>query len=147
MIKIYLAAALNSPELRARNIELRDIIKRLYRGGTTMQNRIVVYLPQEFLLLKKDATAQERKDVFYENIDRMRSSDFIIAIMDEKDTGVIWECGFAFEKKPVVGVYINPQLSVNVMLAQAWYATCLGEVAFRSWLANPRPSEYKGGIV
>lgn len=146
LTKIYLAASLKTAEQRARNLELRTTIKRYWKGGEKMGNKVIVYLPQEFLILRPDATRIERHEVFESNKKMMRDSDLVIAIMDDKDTGVTWECGYCNDKTSVVGVYLSIASGVNVMLAESWFATCVGELAFRGWLQNPRPMPYLGGV-
>jgi len=110
-----------------------------------MGSRTLVYLPQEFLVLAPDATAEQRSEVFKSNCDTMDRSDTMIAIMDEKDSGVTFEVGYGYHAgKRIIGVYLNPLSSVNVMLSESWYATCTSEQAFRAWLHNPHPIKYEG---
>ena len=84
--------------------------------------------PREFLVLKPDANKGDRKAVFYKNCDWIKKSDLVLACMDDRDTGTVWEAGYAYGiSKPVVAFSENPSDKVNIMLAQA----CCGWI--RGW--------------
>jgi|SRR5882762_3926294 len=141
---IYLAAPLKTDEQRTRNMGIAHIIRQHYKGGTNSQMRI--YLPQHYMVLKPNATREERRGVYFENLKRIEQSELVVAVLDEKDTGVIFEMGFrACTKRPLIAVYLIPSAVVNVMLTEGCYAVCNGEDEFKGWLQNPRPVHYSGG--
>lgn len=140
---IYLAAPLKTPEQRQLNMTVADIIRKNYKGGMNANMRI--YLPQHYMVLKPDATTEDRRQVFEENTRRLRESELVIALLDIKDTGVIWEMGYrTCTKRPIVAVYLIPSAVVNVMLTEGCYAVCNGEDEFRTWLQNPQPRAFGG---
>ena len=53
------------------------------------------------------------------NIEGISSSNVVVAIYDGKDTGTIWETGFAYAKKiPIIFYAEKPTTKVNLMLAK-----------------------------
>ena len=140
---IYLAAPLKTEAQRQHNMDVSWIIRRNYKGGMQPQPRI--YLPQHYMVLNPEATAEQRKEVYNENIKRIMESELLVALLDEKDDGVRYEMGYrACTKRPMVAVYCIPSAVVNVMLTQGCYAVCNGEDEFKAWLQNPRPMTFGG---
>jgi len=65
----------------------------------------------------KNFTFEERKKVFFGNINGMSGSNFAIAVIDDFDKGVLWEMGFLFSKNIPIIVYTNfEDRGLNVML-------------------------------
>jgi nucleoside 2-deoxyribosyltransferase len=89
-MKIYLAGPLFTTAEREFNTRLAGLLRK--RGHE-------ICLPQEIEQREKTAEAIFRKDVA--GIDW---ADVVVANMDgaDPDSGTCWECGYAFQRKPVV---------------------------------------------
>jgi nucleoside 2-deoxyribosyltransferase len=84
--------------------------------------------PRKFLVLKPKACWEERRQVFIHNLQKIQSSELMLACLDnldEKgswrppDTGTLWEMGYAYAiGRPVVAFTASGQEKINVMLAQ-----------------------------
>lgn len=54
-----------------------------------------VYSPmRDGVVLKPDATVETRLDTYYENLRAMNEADFMVAIINDKDTGTTFEQGY-----------------------------------------------------
>lgn len=140
MIRVYLAAPLKTDAQRKANLMISSIIKMNYLGGLGVAD---VYLPQDYIVLPPNATREQRRAVYDENIRRIIEADLLVAILDEKDTGVIYEMGYRRNMR-MVAVYMIEVPQINVMLTEGCYAVCNGADEFRGWLQNPRPRTFGG---
>lgn len=91
-MKLYLAASLFSVGEMNFNAELANELTKLGHE---------VVLPQD--LVSASATNQEIFDVCKSNIDM---ADIVLAILEgsDPDSGTSWEVGYAYEKKPIIGI-------------------------------------------
>jgi nucleoside 2-deoxyribosyltransferase len=89
-VKIYLAGPLFSTAERSFNSELA---RRLRDSGHE------VWLPQDFEQMTMTSWQIFKKDV--EGVDW---AEAVVANMDgpDPDSGTCWECGYAYQKKPVI---------------------------------------------
>jgi nucleoside 2-deoxyribosyltransferase len=86
----------------------------------------------------KDMLPEERKaksgEVFKRNCAMIMECNAMIAVLDEKDTGTTWECGFAYYHKRyyIAGykiiAYTSEQKELNVMLAKCFDAHAQGAI-------------------
>ncbi len=83
-------------------------------------------------VLKPDSTNSERLEVFVSNTMSMSTAQWMLAVIDDFDTGVLWEMGYAHAKAiPTLGYSDVEGRGLNVMLA----GSCdLGFVSGRSEL-------------
>lgn len=137
---IYLAAPFFTSDHKRRIAAVLTIVGVVSRrtGGSLP----AVYQPSEFMVLKPDAGPLEREQVYNENINRIVSSEMVVAIMDDRDTGTIFEVGFVAGVNytmrkmghqmgiPVIGVYVDAVSKINVMLQNGVSKTCVGLAAF-----------------
>ena len=122
----YIAAPFFTDKQRQRIHRVREILKH---------HEIQAYLPMEFMVLKPNATKEEKRKVFHENVRQIAKADRILAIQDEKDTGTIWEMGAAYmHGTEVVMVYVDPVPQINVMLEMGSYVCCNGIFLLENWL-------------
>jgi nucleoside 2-deoxyribosyltransferase len=77
----------------------------------------VSYSPsRDGVMLAPDDPPEKRDEVFFSNVNAIAGSDIMIAILDVKDTGTIWELGMATGKQiPIIAVTLL-QDRMNVML-------------------------------
>src|ERR1700746_2240084 len=89
-MNVYLAGPLFTAAERSFNSQLRDALESLGHK---------VWLPQE-----KQPNQLNAKELFRISVEGMTWADAIVANMDgpDPDSGTCWECGYAYQKKPVV---------------------------------------------
>lgn len=89
-MKIYLAGPLFTAAERDFNRRLRDLLAAFGH---------VVWLPQEH-----EPRSRSARDIFLADVEGLDSSDVVVANMDgpDPDSGTCWECGYAYQKKPIV---------------------------------------------
>ncbi len=80
-----------------------------------------IYSPRnDGFVLKPDATAEERQEIFLSNTEAIDHAAFMLAWIDDFDTGVIWEMGYAHARGcPILAFSIVEGRGLNVMLAGA----------------------------
>jgi len=107
---VYLASPFFSPKQRELLDSLREKLLNL---------DLSVYSPMhDGEILSKNPSSPERIHVFESNTEAINSSDIVVAIIDDRDMGVIWEIGYAYAKgKPII-TYTNEKYGLNVMIAQ-----------------------------
>lgn len=122
----YLAAPFFNDKQKQRIRRVVDILKNYEHKA---------YLPMDFMVLKPDATKEQKRKVFHENVRQIARADRMLAIQDEKDTGTIWEMGAAYMHGiEVVMVYVDPVPQINVMLEMGSYVCCNGIFILENWL-------------
>ena len=89
-MKIYLAGPLFTAAEREFNRRLRDFLVGFGHE---------VWLPQEH-----EPRSRSARDIFLADVEGLDSSDVVVANMDgpDPDSGTCWECGYAYQKKPIV---------------------------------------------
>jgi nucleoside 2-deoxyribosyltransferase len=89
-MKIYFAGPLFSTAERSFNVNMARLLK---------QSGHEVWLPQEHEPRKKDA-----RQIFLMDVKGIDWAEVVVANMDgsDPDSGTCWECGYAYEKKPVI---------------------------------------------
>ena len=89
-MKIYLAGPLFSAAEQEFNTKL---------GGLLRAAGHEVWIPQD--IEQRDKTA---KEVFAKDVEGIDWADVVVANMDgaDPDSGTAWECGYAYQKKPVI---------------------------------------------
>lgn len=139
---MYLAAPFFTAEQRTRIVEVKKILRQVNDKRSTFLPTL--YEPSEFMVLKPNATHNDRVKVYEENIKQIETARTIIAILDERDTGTVFEVGYVIgynamrdkilqaRRAPtdcsqlVVGVYVDDDPKVNVMLQIGLNKMCLG---------------------
>lgn len=144
--EVYIASPFFNPEQ----------LKRVERMKTALEHfELTYYSPKDECILKKDASIEEQYKCFADNLDAIKSCDFVVAITDGKDMGTIWEAGYAYAiEKPVI--YFAETLGnnpFNLMLAQSGISTHTDWVSFCNMLLDykndgkkHRGKLYKGEI-
>ena len=89
-MKIYLAGPLFSAAEREFNVLLAD---RLRIAGHK------VWLPQE-----SEQRSMSARQIFEKDVEGVDWAEVVVANMDgpDPDSGTCWECGYAYQKKPVI---------------------------------------------
>ena len=98
-----------------RQIELCEFIER--QGVDFFE----IFSPRnDGFVLKPDASLEERSMIFDSNEMAIKQAAWMLAVIDDFDTGVIWEMGFAYAVGTPILAYTDvPGRGLNVMLANA----------------------------
>lgn len=111
------------------------------------KRKVEPYLPHRFMILEPDSPPSAMKVVFAENCKQLDRTDYLLAILDDKDTGTIWEMGYVSginscattptERTPIIAVYMQTAKKVNVMLKEGCDLMFNGVQSFVDYFANP----------
>lgn len=127
-MKIYIAAPFfNSEQLDF----VQDVERELSESGHEF------YSPRNDGILQNmlpEERAKQMKRIFDLNCDRLVWADTILALMNWKDVGVVWELGFAFARKKKIVTFATNAERVNVMLQQCADLHFDNFKDFSSWL-------------
>ena len=78
------------------------------------------FSPREFGVIADEKMTPERMRRIYDmNIDMVAQCDTMIAIIDDRDTGTVFEIGYASAMSKNIITYSSQGYGVNVMLAHA----------------------------
>lgn len=114
-MKMYLAGGWFTPEQEQEHSKLYEALKDI--------NGLDVYNPRLEGEIDTDTSVDKMSAILLSNVDNIKSSDFVVVIYDGKDTGTIWEAGYAYaNKKPII--YYAEKLGgkkFNLMLAKTGY--------------------------
>lgn len=104
-----------------------DQITRVELVKSILDSKGLTYFsPKDDSAVSNINDPEQRKRVFALNHESISASRSVIAITDGKDTGTIWEAGFAFAKDiPVIYVaFTLGNAPFNLMLAESGVAAC-----------------------
>lgn len=104
-----------------------DQITRVELVKSILDSKGLTYFsPKDDSAVSNINNPEQRKRVFALNHESISASRSVIAITDGKDTGTIWEAGFAFAKDiPVIYIaFTLGNAPFNLMLAESGVAAC-----------------------
>lgn len=132
--KIYLAGGWFTPEMEEEHTRIYNLLK----------DDFDVFNPKLAGIVSKASSHDEMTKILIGNIEAIRNCDVVVMIYDGKDTGTIWESGFAYaSKKPIL--YYAEKLNgkkFNVMLSKTGkFADC--EATLLSKLLDYSTYEFK----
>lgn len=144
-LKIYLAGGWFTPEQNELHTKL---------ANTLNISEFDVFNPRkEGEIIKGITTNDKMSKILIGNINAIQNSDVVVVIYDYKDTGTIWEAGFAYaNKKPIIYYSeTNGTKPFNLMLAKTGnYVTntndLLYQLKFNKHEFKDVYNEYKGEI-
>ncbi|GEO69116.1 nucleoside 2-deoxyribosyltransferase [Levilactobacillus acidifarinae] len=114
--------------------------------------RISYYSPRlDGIDLTPDATDADRDAVFADNTEHLKAAQLVLAVVDDYDTGTIWETGMAFGREIPVAYYaetLKDGVTFNVMLAKSAVAVLQNRDQARIFLQDPTTDRfaYHGAI-
>lgn len=112
MIKVYLGSPFFSPEQLATVQKLENTLRAI--------PRVELYSPRQDGIILKDLPPAQRlaacHTVFKTNVDRINWCDCILANIDGRDTGTVWEMGYGYGKGKRIITYTSHDYGLNVML-------------------------------
>jgi len=112
-MKIYIAAPFFNEE-QLNTVKLIEIMLE--------ENDIEYFSPRsEGVLIEMTPEEKERKmiEIFDSNIDNLEECDAMIAIIDDWDTGTVFEIGYFYGLLKPIFTYSNHNYGLNVMVRQA----------------------------
>ena len=107
-LRVYLAGPFFNEEQIERIDYIEDLLDRL---------GFDIFSPRQASRIKPNCTKEDMIKTFNGNIDNIDKSDFVLAILDGNDSGTLFECGYAYEKKPVLYFNETRDKGPNLMLA------------------------------
>lgn len=116
---IYLA----SPFFNEAQVNVIENLK-----GIMEDLKLSYYSPKDEMRLdfKKDPP-EKIKQCFDANCNSVKTSELILAVIDDFDPGTVWEIGYGYSFKKSVIAYSNvPGRGLNLMLAQSCERFCNG---------------------
>lgn len=120
--RVYIAAPLFNPQQLAA-IDTVDAVLRSAGFDT--------YSPaRDGVMLAPDDPAEKRDEVYHSNMLAIRQSDLLVALLDTKDTGTIWELGaaMAFGMRVIAVTLTVPQMNVMLERGVIAHVRSLGEL-------------------
>ena len=114
-MKIYLA----SPFFNQRQLDAIMKMEKILENAN-----FKVYSPRrDGKCVKPTDSSEEHEKIFKLNVGKILWCDYMVACIDDKDTGTSWEMGVAYAlKKPVVSFTAVRGRIINVMLSQSCLA-------------------------
>ncbi len=117
--RIYIAAPFfNDKQVKV----VKAIEQELFRNKKT-----IYFSPRNEGILK-DMTPEGRdkrmKFIFDRNVEHIGWCDFVVAVIDDYDTGTVWEMGLAFGIGKKIITYCANYHGINVMLNESIVSHC-----------------------
>jgi len=129
--KIYLASPFFNSEQLARIEQIEKLIVK--EGWVLFSPRLADSASKMNKMIREgDIVPDElRRAVFRDNVDNIDNSDMMIAVIDERDTGVMFEMGYAFRSHVPIVTFTSHDYGVNLMLSHSvvGHAKSLEELA------------------
>lgn len=90
-------------------------------------NNIAYYSPRSEGVLM-DMTPEQKKErmkyIFNKNVEMLDYCNTVVAVIDDYDTGTVWEIGYAYAKGTPVITVTDKNYGLNVMIAQCIESHC-----------------------
>ena len=115
---IYIAA----PFFNEAQVELVDAIEQALD-----LNGIEYYSPRSEGVLMNMSPEEKKarmKYIFDKNVQMLNECDTVVAVIDNYDTGTVWEIGYAFAKEKRIITITDHYYGVNVMINECIVAHC-----------------------
>lgn len=119
-----------------------DMIEALFE-----LKKIKYYSPRSegILATQNDLEKQRnRKIIFNKNIYNIDNCEIIVAVIDDRDAGTMWEMGYAYARDKRIITVSFESYGLNVMLAESVQAHIIGIEKLIEAIENPG---YTGEIV
>ena len=117
-MNVYIAAPFFKSEQLATVVALENLLSH---------NGITYYSPRSEGKLQ-DMTPEQRKErmsyLFNQNIAHLDWCTHVLAVIDNYDTGTVWEMGYAFAKHKQIVTFTDHYYGINVMLNESIVGHC-----------------------
>ena len=117
-IRIYIAAPFFSPKQLAVVKSIEDLLDEYDvnhfspRDGGVLMNTPGI------------SRADKGKAIYDSNVEYLNWCTHVIAVIDDYDTGTVWEMGYAHAKEKGIFTYSSQQFGINIMLEQSILSHC-----------------------
>ena len=117
-MKVYIAAPFFNPVQLAKVQNIEHAL-----------NGVCAYHSPRSVSVLQDIPEEDRREhiirTFVNNIDRLDWCTHMIAVIDDRDIGTLWEMGYAYAKGVVVASYSGAGYGLNVMLSESVVYHCI----------------------
>ncbi len=110
-MRVYLAAPFFTPEQLDLVVKLEQLVQAI--------PELTLYSPRAdgvLTTMSQEERDKAARDIFKKNCQEIEKANLIFAVIDGRDTGVIFEMGYAFGKGIPVVTYTDQDFGLNVML-------------------------------
>jgi nucleoside 2-deoxyribosyltransferase len=126
-VKVYVAGGFFTPEQLATLEKIEAVIENAGCDVFRPRNaRSAAKKLNKDIGAGKDPDPNTRRQVFQDNIDNIEDAQLVVAIVDGRDVGTIWEMGFAYACRVPIITYTEHGFGVNLLLAESSLALCKG---------------------
>lgn len=125
--KIYCAGPFFNPQQLATMESIEAVLERFDvelfkpRNGAASAQKL-----NKDIGAGKDPSPQTRRQVFLDNVNNIDDADLLVALIDDRDIGTIFELGYACKAGVPVITFTNQSYGMNLMLAESTLAHCKG---------------------
>jgi len=127
------------------NQEQLDFVKAI--ESALNRKRIDYFSPRStgvLLDMTEEEKQKRKKEIYNDNVKNIDMCTLMIAVIDDKDVGTMWEMGYATAKgKPIISIS-NKNYGLNVMLAESVRAHVLDIPQMFAAIYDPY---YSGEII
>lgn len=137
MIKIYVAGPFFSEKQLDVLTRIETVIESIFGPDSCFKPRDARSAAKKLnadIGAGKDPSAATRHEVFCDNVDNIDDADLMVAITDGRDSGTLFEHGYAYAQGIPIITYTDEQYGLNLMLAESVLAHCKGETQLRAAL-------------
>lgn len=127
-IKIYAAGPFFSPKQLATMEAIEAVIENFEnvevfkpRNGDASAKKL-----NKDIGAGKDPDQATRRQVFLDNVNNIDDADLMVALIDDRDIGTIFELGYACKAGVPCITFTNMNYGMNLMLAESVLAHCKG---------------------
>lgn len=127
------------------NDKQQDFVKNI--EDYLAAHKVDYYSPRSegiLLDLTEEERQKQKKHIYDINVERICECDHLVAVIDDRDIGTIWEMGYATALGTPVTSISNEDYGLNVMLAESVKAHVLSIPDLYHSIITP---DYSGEIV
>ena len=140
-LKVYIAAPFF-------NEEQLDVVRKI---ELLLEEKGIAYFSprMEGVLVKmsKEERAKKMGEMFRSNVDHMDWCTHCVAVIDDYDTGTVWEIGYLYATHKKIVTYSNNYHGINVMLNEAIEYHCVQYEAIIDGLKGMDRPEYTSEVT
>ncbi len=132
MIKVYVAG----PFFNQTQLDSMIAIESVLEKNSSEEVPIDIFRPRDSTASAKklnqdigagkDPSATTRHNVFMDNVNNIDDANLVVALIDGRDIGTIFEIGYAYGVNVPIITFTNLGFGMNLMLAESTLAHCKG---------------------
>ena len=128
MVRVYAAGPFFSPQQLKTMEQIESVLESFKnvdvfkpRNGAASAKKL-----NKDIGAGKDPSANTRRQVFKDNVENIDAVDLVVALIDDRDIGTIFEVGYAYKANVPIITFTNQGFGMNLMLAESVLAHCKG---------------------